>query len=42
MNIITGKITPDEGDIEWSKRVRIGYLDQHTVLKKGMTIRDTL
>lgn len=42
MNIITGKLMPDEGDIEWSKRVRVGYLDQHTVLKKGMTIRDTL
>ncbi|MGO1652914.1 ABC-F family ATP-binding cassette domain-containing protein [Senegalia sp. (in: firmicutes)] len=42
MNIITNKLMPDEGNIEWSKRVRVGYLDQHTVLKKGMTIRDTL
>ena len=42
MNIITGKLEPDEGKIEWSKRVRVGYLDQHTVLEKGQTIRDAL
>ena len=42
MNIITGKLMPDEGKIEWSKHVRVGYLDQHTVLEKGMTIRDVL
>ena len=42
MNIITGKLMPDEGKIEWSKNVRVGYLDQHTVLKKGMSIRDVL
>lgn len=42
MNIITGKLQPDEGKIEWSKRVRVGYLDQHTVLEKGMSIRQVL
>ncbi len=42
MNIITGKLMPDEGRIEWAKNVRVGYLDQHTVLEKGSTIRDTL
>ena len=42
MNIITGKLQPDEGKVEWAKRVRTGYLDQHTVLEKGMTIRDVL
>ncbi|MEH7226234.1 ABC-F family ATP-binding cassette domain-containing protein [Bacillus sp. JJ1566] len=42
MNIITGKLEPDAGKIEWSKNVRVGYLDQHTVLEKGMTIRDVL
>ena len=41
-NIVTGNLAPDEGKIEWAKNVRIGYLDQHTVLKKGMTIRDVL
>lgn len=42
MNIITGTLTPDEGKIEWAKNIRIGYLDQHTVLEKGMTIGDVL
>ena len=42
MNIVTGKLEPDAGKIEWSKRIRIGYLDQHTVLAEGMTIRDVL
>lgn len=42
MNIITRKLEPDEGDIQWSNRVRIGYLDQHTVLSPGMTVRDAL
>ncbi|WP_088103907.1 ABC-F family ATP-binding cassette domain-containing protein [Halalkalibacter urbisdiaboli] len=42
MNIITGKLMPDEGKVEWSKKVRVGYLDQHTVLERGMTMRDVL
>lgn len=42
MNIITGKLQPDQGKIEWAKRVRVGYLDQHSVLQKGSTIRDVL
>ena len=42
MNIITGKLQPDEGKIEWAKRVRVGYLDQHTALQKGMSIREVL
>ena len=42
MNIITGKLMPDEGKIEWAKNVRVGYLDQHTVLQQGMTIRQVL
>lgn len=42
MNIITGKLQPDEGKVEWAKRTRVGYLDQHAVLTKGMTIRDVL
>lgn len=41
-NIVTGHLMPDEGKIEWAKNVRIGYLDQHTVLTQGMTIRDVL
>ena len=42
MNIITGKLQPDEGKVEWAKRVRVGYLDQHSVLEKGMTVRQAL
>lgn len=42
MNIVTGKLQPDEGKIEWSKNVKVGYLDQHTVLEKGMTVREVL
>ena len=39
MSIITDKLMPDEGKVEWSKNVRVGYLDQHTALEQGMTIR---
>lgn len=42
MNIITGKLQPDEGKVEWARRVRVGYLDQHAALSQGMTIRDVL
>lgn len=42
MNIITGKLMPDEGKIEWAKNVRVGYLDQHTVLTPGQTIGQVL
>ena len=42
MNIITGSLMPDEGKVEWAKNVRVGYLDQHTVLKEGMTLRQVL
>ena len=42
MNIVTGQLQPDEGKIEWSKNVKVGYLDQHTVLEPGMTVRSVL
>ena len=42
LKIITGKIMPDEGSITWSRHVTVGYLDQHSVLKKGTTIREVL
>lgn len=42
MSIITRKLDPDAGTIEWAKNVRVGYLDQHAVLQRGMTIRDVL
>ncbi len=42
LNIITGQLMPDEGKIEWCNRITTGYLDQHSVLTKGKTIREVL
>ncbi len=42
MNIITRKLIPDEGKITWSNKVNVGYLDQHTVLEKGQSIKEVL
>ncbi|MHB8131395.1 MAG: ABC-F family ATP-binding cassette domain-containing protein [Mobilitalea sp.] len=42
MNIVTDKLMPDEGNVEWAKHVHVGYLDQHAVLEKGMTLRSVL
>lgn len=42
MSIVTGHLQPDEGKVEWSKYVTVGYLDQHTVLEAGMTVRAVL
>lgn len=42
MNIITDKLMPDEGDVVWSNKVRVGYMDQHAVLEKGLSVRDAL
>ncbi|MDD4600109.1 putative ABC transporter ATP-binding protein YbiT [bioreactor metagenome] len=42
LNIITGQLEPDEGKVEWSNKVTVGYLDQHSVLAKGSSIRDVL
>ncbi len=42
LNIITGQLMPDAGKVEWSSRVTVGYLDQHTKLESGTSIRDTL
>ncbi|MCT0033017.1 ABC transporter ATP-binding protein, partial [Lactococcus lactis subsp. lactis] len=42
MNIITGTLVPDEGKVIWSKKHRVGYMDQHAVLGKGKTTREAL
>lgn len=42
MNILTGKLLKDSGKVEWTPRVHYGYLDQHTKLTPGNTIRDVL
>ncbi|WP_422661027.1 ABC-F family ATP-binding cassette domain-containing protein [Paenibacillus sp. EC2-1] len=42
MNILTGQLLKDSGKVEWTPKVRYGYLDQHTKLTPGKTIRDVL
>ncbi|NOU93781.1 ATP-binding cassette domain-containing protein [Paenibacillus sp. LMG 31456] len=42
MNILTGQLLKDEGKVEWTPRVQYSYLDQHTKLTPGKTIRDVL
>lgn len=42
IKMITGALTPDQGRIEWCKRITTGYLDQYTTLTKGKTIREVL
>lgn len=42
LKIVTKKMEVDEGRIQWAKNVKVGYLDQHSSLKKGMTIRQVL
>jgi ATPase subunit of ABC transporter with duplicated ATPase domains len=42
MNILTGKLLKDSGKVEWTPRVQYGYLDQHSQLTPGKTIRDVL
>ncbi|MDP4098629.1 ATP-binding cassette domain-containing protein [Paenibacillus sp. P96] len=42
MNILTGQQLRDNGKVEWTPKVRYGYLDQHTKLTPGKTVRDVL
>lgn len=42
LNVITGKLMPDAGNVEWSSRVTVGYLDQHSALIDGTTIKENL
>lgn len=42
MSIITGKLQPDEGNIQWAKNANVGYMDQHAVLTPGKSIREAL
>jgi ATPase subunit of ABC transporter with duplicated ATPase domains len=42
LNIITGKLLPEDGKVEWPGKVTVGYLDQQTSLQAGMTIREVL
>jgi len=42
LNIITGKLIPDEGSVSWCRHITTGYLDQSSTLSKGKTIREVL
>ena len=42
LNIITGKLMPDEGNVSWCNRITTGYIDQYSSLAAGKTIRDSL
>ena len=40
--IITGEILPDYGEINWSSKIDIGYLDQNVELNKYGTVKEVL
>ncbi|WP_404804549.1 ABC-F family ATP-binding cassette domain-containing protein [Lysinibacillus sp. S1] len=42
MGIITGQTIHDTGKVEWLPGTHYGYLDQHTVLTAGRTMREVL
>ena len=42
LNIIMGKLMPDEGKVEWCRHITTGYLDQYSTLSKVKTIKDVL
>ena len=42
MSIITGQAIHDTGKVEWLPGTHYGYLDQHTLLTAGRSMRDTL
>jgi len=42
LDILTGKRSPDEGDVTWCSHITTGYLDQFSALEKGKTIREVL
>ncbi|KIL52787.1 heme ABC transporter ATP-binding protein [Jeotgalibacillus campisalis] len=42
MSILTGELIHDEGKVEWLPGTHFGYLDQHTRLTPGRSMRDTL
>lgn len=42
LNIITGNLMPDEGNVSWCNHITTGYLDQRASLTPGKTIREVL
>lgn len=42
MKILADKLSPDEGKIYFHPKIKIGYMDQHTELKAGESVFETL
>ncbi len=42
MNIISGRLSQDAGEIRWLPGVRFGYLDQHAQIDKSQTVMQYL
>ena len=42
LNIITGKLMADSGNVSWCNHITTGYLDQGSSIEPGKTIRDVL
>lgn len=42
MNLITGKLIPEKGEITWAKYVRVGYLDQHYTYNGDYSVKEVL
>lgn len=42
MKIITNQLLPDKGNIGWSNKISVGYMDQHVDLKNGDTVETAL
>ncbi|MEE0443387.1 MAG: ATP-binding cassette domain-containing protein, partial [Acutalibacteraceae bacterium] len=42
LKLIRGELEPTEGAIVTGKEARLGYMEQHTCSKKGMTLYDEL
>jgi ATPase subunit of ABC transporter with duplicated ATPase domains len=38
INILIGRIELDQGEIEWTKNIKVGYLDQHAEIETNITI----
>ena len=42
MNIISGKLSHDSGEIKWLNGIRWGYLDQQATIDRSLTVMEYL
>ena len=42
INILCGKVIPDSGNIQFDKKIKVGYLDQYMNVDKSLTIDEYL